>query len=145
MEYRIIKLPQRSDWCHFRNLWDSLTCLSYAPHSQLNNETKTKLFFSRYDQNFIQSIRINLNASQNTLHATALVSEMSTRKQENLWLLIELSQASPKIKPGSFDHASFTYVLTATTSPILHFCRGRKKSDFSKTNVSWLTMLHSLS
>lgn len=37
-----------------------------------------------------------------------------------------------KIKPGSFYHASFTYVLTATTSPILHVCRESKKSDFSK-------------
>lgn len=41
-----------------------------------------------------------------------------------------------KIKPGSFYHASFTYVLTATTSPILHVCRGMEKSHFS--NKSFL-------
>lgn len=48
-------------------------------------------------------------------------------EEEDYWYytLIELS-----LSRGDPPHASLTYVLTATTSPMMHFCGGEKiKTD----------------
>lgn len=62
------------------------------------------------------------------LHATALVSNRNTRKQEN-WLLIELSQASPK---SSQDHLIMPLLHTSSPPPHLPFCMSAEEESRKK-------------